>query len=120
MPKLSFESYIICFKKQFLLQKGRGGRRTCAYYTNYNQQQSLKNDQWGIMVFIHCGGLYGFTDGQMLAELKINKNLYDVLKEETPNILHFTYPDKLLHKMVHVKIGLVKNAVFVNHCVKVK
>lgn len=111
MCKLDFEDYISCFKKQFLLQKGRGGHRISPYYTNYNQQQNLKNDQWGIIVFIYCGGKYGFTDSKMRGELKIGTSLFEVLKEETPQIISPNYPDKLLHQKVTSKIRLVKNSV---------
>ena len=118
MPQLPFEDFICCFRKQFLWQTGRGGRRISAYYTNFNQQQHLKNDQWGIMVFIHTGTQYGFTDKQMIRELKISKTLYEVLKDETPSVLNNKYPDKLLHKKVTIKVGLVKNTILNNHFVK--
>ena len=119
MPKLTFDQYITCFKKQFLLQKGRGGRRISSYYTNYNQEQHLKNDVWGIMVFIHCGAKYGFSSKQMRMELKISPSLYEELKEETPNIINPKYADRNLHTKVITKIGLVQNAVLNAYFVKV-
>ena len=111
MAVLLFKDYIVCFRKQFLLQVGHGGHRISAYYTNYNQERNLKNDQWAIMVFIHCGSLYGFKDNQMLKELKISKSLFDILKEETPSIIHKDYPDKILNLVVRTKIGLVQNVI---------
>lgn len=115
---LKFEDYIVCFKKQFCLQKGKGGHRISAYYTNYNMQSGLKNDTWGIMVFIHCGLRFGFTDKEMLNELKISSSLYEILKDETPKVLSDKYPDVLLHKRVLAKIGLVNNSVLNTHFVK--
>ena len=119
MGVLLFKDYIVCFRKQFLLQKGHGGHRISAYYTNYNQERNLKNDQWAIMVFIYCGSLYGFKDSLMLKELKISKSLFDILKEETPEILHKDYPDKLLNTVLITKIGLVQNVILANYSVRI-
>lgn len=118
MAVLLFKDYIICFRKQFLLQKGKGGHRISSYYTNYNQERHLKNDQWAIMVFIYCGSLYGFKDRQMIKELKISKSLFEILKEETPVILCKDYPDKLLNTVLRTKIGLVQNVILANYSVK--
>ena len=118
MAVLIFHDYIICFRKQFLLQKGKGGHRISAYYTNYNQERHLKNDQWAIMVFIYCGSLYGFKDAQMVKELKISRSLFEILKEETPIILHKDYPDKYLTQVLKTKIGLVQNVILTNHSIR--
>lgn len=118
MPKLEFDEYIFCFRKQFLFQKGHGGHRISQYYTNYNQQQRLKNDQWAIIVFIYCGEKYGFEDIEMRKELKISPSLYEVLKEEIPEILSSSYPDELLHKKVTSKIKLVKNSILNTYFIK--
>ena len=120
MAKLLFVDYIVCFRKQFLFQKGKWGHSVSAYYTNYNQERNLKNDQWAIMVFIYCGTNYGFTDIQMLKELKIRKSLYEILKEETPILLQDDYPDKLLNSVLKIKIGLVQNVILANHSVKIE
>src|SRR5688572_20599733 len=100
MKKLDFQDFIACFKKQFVFQKGRGGRRISPYYTNDNYEQGLKTDTWGIITFIYCGSHYGFTDAEMLAELKIKQSLYEVLKESTPAILRRDFDDYELHKKV--------------------
>ena len=118
MLKITFEDFIYCFKKQFLLQKGKGGQRISPYYTNYNQELKLKNDTWGIMVFIHCGTKFGFTDKEMVEELRIKPSLYEVLKEVTPQVLQYDYPDKRLHVKVKAKINLVNNCVYINFSVK--
>ena len=119
MAVLLFSDYIVCFRKQFLFQKGKWGHSVSAYYTNYNQERHLKNDQWAIMVFIHCGVLYGFTDATMLKELKISRSLYEILKEETPTLLQDNYPDKLLNEVLLTKIGLVQNVILANHSVRI-
>lgn len=115
MPQLKFEDFITCFKKQFLLQKGKGGHRISPYYTNYNAEQHLKNDLWGIMVFIYTGSMFGFSDTEMRKELKIGKSLYEELKDVVPDVIHKDYPDVKLRQKVLVKIGLVKNCVYANH-----
>jgi hypothetical protein len=109
LNKISFEQFISCFRKQFQFQVGRGGRRVSKYYTSQTWERGLKNDKWAIMVFIHTGSAYGFNDLQMHAELNISRSLYNFLKEETINVLQSSYHDKLLHKNVICKIGLVKN-----------
>jgi len=118
MAQLAFENFTACFKKQFLFQKGRGGRRISPYHTDKNSEQHLKNDVWGMMVFIHVGGLYGFTDRQMRKELKISESLYEELKEELPNVINYKYHDQILHRKVVVKIGLVKNSILNTHFIK--
>jgi hypothetical protein len=110
MP-LHFEDFIKCFRKQFIFQQGHGGRRISKYHTAKNPEQGLKNDQWAIITFIYTGNKYGFTDAQLLEELNITPSLYYTLKEETPNILLPSYPDKLLHKKIVCKIGLIYNCI---------
>lgn len=111
MPNLSFDQFISCFRKQFVFQNGRGGKRKSRYYTAKNQEQGLKNDYWAIMVFIHCGIHFGFNDTEMQDELKIRMGLYEVLKQEVEVVLKPDFHDHLLHKKVKVKIGLVKNCI---------
>lgn len=115
MPKLSFCDFIACFRKQFIFQVGKGGRRISPYYTAQNSEQGLKNDKWGIMVFIHTGSQYGFSDLEMMDELKIRKSLYEVLKEEVAAIIKNGHSHNLLHKKIMCKIGLVYNCVFYTH-----
>lgn len=110
--KLTFENFIRCFRKQFIFQVGHGGRRISKYYTNENAEQGLKNDQWGIMVFIHLGIKFGFSDEQMIEELKIKQHLYDFLKEEVWEIVNTDYSDKLLRRKVLTKMGLVENCIY--------
>ena len=111
MPKLRFEDFITCFRKQFIFQTGRGGNRICKYYTAHNQEQGLKNDKWAIMVFIHTGNHFGFSDDELQDELHIRFGLYEVLKQEVRDVLSRNYHDKKLREKVKVKIGLVKNCV---------
>jgi hypothetical protein len=119
MPLLTFDNFITCFRKQFIFQTGKGGRRISRYYTAKNSEQRLKNDQWAMMVFIHLGHLYGFSDTQIIEELNIRKSLYDTLKEEVVNVLSSNYPDKNLHKKVVCKAGLVRNLVFYTYGIDV-
>ncbi len=118
MPKLTFADYLCCFKKQFVFQKGHGGRRISGYYTALNSEQGLKNDMWAMMVMIYTGNNFGFTDLEILDELRIKTSLYKVLKEEVLNVIHHSYPDKNLHRKVKIKIGLVNNAMFYTHKVR--
>lgn len=118
MPSLTLDDFIICFRKQFIFQVGKGGRRISRYYTAKNSEQRLKNDQWAIMVFIYLGNQYGFSDLQLLDELNIRKPLYDFLEEEVLNVIKPNYPDKNLHSKVVCKIGLVRNYIFHTHQVK--
>jgi len=118
MPKLQFEDFISCFRKQFVFQVGHGGRRTSKYYVDQNSERGLKNDQWAIMAFIYTGTLYGFSDEQMFNELKISRSLYEFLKEEAVNVISPDYPDKLLNKNVRCKIGLVRNVIHYKHGIK--
>ena len=117
---LSFDEFIACFRKQFIFQVGKGGRRVSKYYTAQNQEQGLKNDQWAIMIFIYLGKLYGFSDDQLNDELNIRESLYDLLKEEVVNVMKPNYHDNLLHRKVMCKIGLVRNYVFYTHKVYVE
>ena len=118
MPILTFKDFIICFRKQFIFQVGKGGRRISRYYTAKNSEQRLKNDQWGIMVFIYLGNQYGFPDEQLREELNISLRLYDFLGEEVLNVIKPDYPDKTLHGKVVCKIGLVRNYILHTHKVK--
>jgi hypothetical protein len=120
MPLLTFDNFITCFRKQFIFQTGKGGRRISRYYTAKNSEQRLKNDQWAIMIFIHLGHQYGFSDIQLLDELKIRKSLYEFLKEEIINVINSNYPDKELHKKVICKMGLVKNHIFYTHGIELE
>lgn len=115
MPKLDFKDFISCFKKQFIFQKGHGGRRVSDYFTAKNYEQGIRNDQWAIMVLIYTGSKYGFSDEQLITELKIKKNLYEFLKEETYNAIQRDYHDKTLHQKIVCKIGLVENCVRYTH-----
>lgn len=116
---LSFENFIICFRKQFIFQIGHGGRRISRYYTAQNAEQGLHNDQWAIMCFIYAGTRYGFSDKEMIEELKIKQNLYDVLKEEIWLIVNTNYSDKKLQNKVLCKIKLIENCIAYTHRVKV-
>lgn len=111
MPKLAFDDFIVCFRKQFIFQKGRSGKRISKYHTDSNQEQGLKNDKWAMMVFIHTGTMYGFKDDEMQDELRIRFGLYEVLKQEVAEVIKPGYHDLALHQKVLVKIGLVKNCV---------
>lgn len=115
MPLLPFDDYITCFRKQFIFQIGKGGRRISKYYTAKNQEQGLKNDQWAIMIFIYLGKLYGFSDDELNDELGIRESLYDLLKEELLNVIKPDYADHNLHKKVVCKIGLVRNYIRHTH-----
>jgi hypothetical protein len=126
MAQLAFTDFICCFRKQFLLQKGRGAnqhqqresRRTSPYYTNYNQEQHLKNDEWGMMVFIYTGCLFGFTDKEMRAELKISKETYETLRVAGKMVIRNRYTDKVLHDKVLTKVQLIKNVVLNNYLIR--
>lgn len=117
---MTFENFIQCFRKQFIFQTGRGGRRISKYYTNENAEQGLRNDQWAIMTFIYLGNKYGFTDDEMIEELKIKQTLYDFLKEEVWNIINTDYPDVLLRRKVLTKIRLVENCIYYTHKVSLR
>lgn len=114
-PKLEFKEFIACFRKQFYFQTRKGGRFHSHYYTNCNKQQGLKNDQWAMMIFIHLGTLYGFSDIQIKEELKLRKSHYELLKEEVRKVYRPSYYDRKLHDKVVVKSGLVINAIYRNH-----
>lgn len=116
--KIPFEDFIFCFRKQFSFQTGKGGKRISKYYTANNQEQGLKNDQWAIMVFIHTGTVYGFTDSEMLEELKIRTSIYERLKQEVTNALKPDYPDQILREKIMTKIGLVKNCIKWDRCLR--
>lgn len=118
MPSLTFDDFIICFRKQFIFQVGKGGRRISKYYTAKNQEQGLKNDQWAMMVFIYLGNHYGFSDDVLREELNISLRLYYFLGEEVINVIKPSYPDRNLHKKVVCKIGLVKNYIRCTHTVR--
>lgn len=109
--QIDFKDFINCFRKQFVFQTGKSGRRICKYYTWDNWGQGLKNDQWAIMVFIHTGIEYGFTDVEMLEELKIKTKLYEALKHEVAESTKKDYPDRVLRQKILTKIGLVKNCI---------
>lgn len=115
MKNLDFADFIICFRKQFVFQKGRGGRRISPYHTAQNYEQGLKCDTWAMIVFIYCGTHYGFSDEEMLAELRIKPSLYEVLKESTPAILKRDYDDYALHMKVITKIKLVYHHIWFTH-----
>lgn len=118
MPSLTFDDFITCFRKQFIFQTGRGGRRISRYYTAKNSEQRLKNDQWAIMIFIYLGNQCGFSDLELLDELKIRRPLYEFLKEEVHNVIKADYHDKALHNKVICKIGLVNNYIRFAHRIK--
>lgn len=105
------EAFVQCFRKQFLFQNGRGGHRKGRYYTAYNKERGLHNDKWAIMVFIHTAPLYGFGDYEIISELGINRNMFSLLKEETPKFISDQCQDKTLHLTLINKIALVKNSV---------
>jgi hypothetical protein len=115
---LDFAKFITCFRKQFTFQAGKGGKRISKYFTAYNQEQGLKNDMWAIMVFIHAGEQYGFTDSEMLDELKIKIKLYQTLKQEVRNALRPDYPDHILRQKILTKTGLVKNCIRWDYCLR--
>lgn len=108
---ISMEAFVQCFRKQFLFQNGRGGHRKGRYYTAYNKERGLHNDKWAIMVFIHTAPLYGFGDYEIISELGINRNMFSLLKEETPKFISDQCQDKTLHLTLINKIALVKNSV---------
>lgn len=117
MTSLSFKEYVTCFRKQFVFQNGKGGKRICRYYTANNSEQNLKCSEWAIMVFIHCGNKIGFSDPELLQELKIKQKLFDILKLSVQDILYpdhheFNDPhDQNLSNKIKVKTGLVENAI---------
>lgn len=119
MRQLAFDDFVICFRKQFIFQTGRGGRRLSKYYTNYSLEEGRKRDSHrALMVFIYTGKRYGYTANQMLSELKIRDSLYDVLHDEVHKIVAKGYPDKELCRKIKIKIGLVENAVYYTHKIK--
>lgn len=105
------QEFCTCFRKQFCFQNGKGGNRAGKYFTAFNQERGLKNDRWGMMCFIHLAALYGFTDNQILDELKIRGSMYAILKYKTANIVTKGCEDKQLEKTILNKIALVKNSV---------
>lgn len=111
MPKLCIDDFITCFRKQFIFQTGRSGRRISKYYTAENREQGLKTNTLAIMVFIYTGIHYGFNDEDLRCELKIKRSLYDVLKSEVFCIIQHGHEDHVLQKKVICKIGLVQNIV---------
>ena len=72
------------------------------------------------MTFIYLGEKYGFSDTEMRNELRIKESLYNFLKEEVENVICPGYSDKSLHKKVVNKIGLVENAIYYTHRVKLR
>jgi hypothetical protein len=116
--QIDFKDFINCFRKQFVFQTGKGGRRISKYYTANNQEQGLKHDKWALMVFIHTGIEYGFTDRQMLEELKIKNKLYEAIKQEVAIAIKSDYPDQILRQKILTKTGLVKNCIKWCRCVR--
>jgi hypothetical protein len=110
-PGLKFEDFVRCFRKQFIFQKGKGSGRSSRYFTDYNSEQGMQHDQWGIMAFIHTGAHYGYSDNLLRKELNIPINLYETLKEEAAGAVKPDYPDQQITRKILTKAGLVKNCV---------
>jgi hypothetical protein len=117
MQKIKFEDFITCFRKQFIFQRGRSGRRNCKYYPI--NTPGLSNNKWIIYVFIHTGKKFGFSDQELQSELHLKKEFYNYMKRESSKILQPTYDDKVLQKKVIIKIGLVENCTSHTYHVKV-
>lgn len=118
MSLLSMNQFISCFRKQFQFQAGKGGLRRGRYYTAYNKEKGLKTDCWAMLVFIKTAIEYGFEEEEIIKELQIRPSLFHELYESLPIHLAENCPDKNLHQVIVVKIGLVKNAILFAYGIK--
>lgn len=110
-PLIPMSAFVLCFRKQFLFQNGRGGYRKGKYYTAYNKERGLKTDKAAIMVFIFVAPQYGFEDKEIVSELGIKARMFYTLKEEVPKLVSNSCPDTNLHITLLNKIALVRNSV---------
>lgn len=107
------QEFADCFRKQFILQQGKFGKRKKLYYafTDSKKSMGLKTDLWVMIVFIICAEENGFNLDEIREELCVKPSMIEILKDEIPNILSKSYSDKKLQTTINNKIKLVRSSV---------
>lgn len=114
---LSMDDFSRLFRRQFYLQKGKGHCRKDMYYPAKKINPGVKSKYWIMMVFISTAERYGFTQNEIIEELKVPPSEFNIIRKHLLNLLESCRDDEL-SRMVEVKSGLVHNTIFYNLNIK--